>query len=154
MSIQLVRSDLPSLNVLTNPTSSTSATHCYKIIVTLGVLSASPYETRSTGPHLTSRRPPVHFPCNINFDPFTCLCEHNKTYGSLFSCLSHPAPDSTLLDSGFTLIMNDYGPNMPSLRSPVKGTLGPLAHPSTLIPRIPMQIFQPNTHNKSHGTAQ
>jgi len=125
--------------ILTNLASSTSAIHCYKIIGTLGVLSASPFERRLLGLHLISRRPAVHFPCNINFDPFTYLRENNKTYGPLLSYLSHPAPGSILLNLGFTLTMNDYGPTMPSLWPAVKGTLGPLAHLSALIPRIPVQ---------------
>ncbi len=84
--------------------------------------------------------PAIHFPCNIDFDPFTYLRENDKTYGSLLSYLSHPVLGSILLNPGFTLAMNDYGPTMPSLWPAVKGTLGPLAHLSTLIPRIPMQI--------------
>lgn len=33
-------------------------------------------------------RPDVDFMCNIDFDPFVYMEEHNKTYGALFSRIS------------------------------------------------------------------
>lgn len=74
--------------------------------------------------HLTlhPNRPDVHFHCDVTYDPFLYMEEHDKTYGESHSLVSLiPGLNVSHWFTGFTITMYEFDKTIMSLWGHVKG---------------------------------
>ena len=72
-------------------------------------------------------RPDVHFHCDVDYDPFLYMEDHNKTYGARTASRRDGELLILTFVAGFTITMYEFGATIPTLWDTTKEFIK--AHP-------------------------